>query len=244
MTLTTWSLLSQPSNVLHRYMAALELHDSRIARHAFAPGTRGRAVREGILEELPQQDAWAMLDASTSAPRYQRLRVLDQTRRLALAETYGEWSTHRLTELLLMVQTRASWQIVARAFTRGRIGEPAPEPDPVGEALIRDCLLACTDEPGPPQGTHLADCRYAYAGAGEPVFRHPANPAWDLGWLGVSRKARLTAKIEIVMRGTIAAAKLVRSDRSVRVVNHVLLVAVDGGWKIADLTCSNPLPAG
>jgi len=139
----------------------------------------------------------------------------------------------------LVVDRRASASSPGASEARVRSPDASfVQVNPTAAAVLHQHIIALTLAHAP------ASVVDAYAGAGEPVFRHPANPAWDLGWLGVSRKARLTAKIEIVMRGTIAAAKLVRSDRSVRIVNHVLLVAVDGGWKIADLTCSNPLPAG
>jgi len=234
--------ISPPAHVIHRYLAARELHDSRVARHVFAPGTRARAVTyDGAVEDLFQRDAWAMIDVSTSVPTYQRQRTLDQTKRLALIETYGEWPTHRMTELLLAVQTRASWQIVARAFARSRPAEPGFERDPIGEAQIRECLLAATDvTPAPREHTHLADCRYAFAGAGEPAFRHVTDSGWNAGRLGVISKNRMPVQIDISMRGSVAAAKIVRSDRSVRIVNHVLLLDTECTWKIADVSCSHP----
>ena len=231
--------LHDPSVPVTHYLRARATHEVATGRRAFHPGAVSRAIgTNGTIVTVDQQEMWAISNASTAVPVRQSHRILDQLGSLAVAETRAEWVTHNVLDLLLVVRQRPGWLIVGRVFARSSAAAAPPAPSEEDRQRISDLIVSCAGPtPGPSDATHVEDCRYTFAG--EPGLEWSVwDPNWRPHFLGGLESRHRQPTVAVEVRGTIAAARLLRTLRPHRIVNHVLLVKDRDGWKIAHVTCA------
>jgi len=197
----------------------------------------------GAAQAVTQLAWWMRLDATAApVPAAERhLTVLDREGPLALIEAVSTWPTHSFDDLLLVVRTPDGWRIVGKVFEKlapGAVATAAPGDEAAIRAVLADkieahaaydpallarshtpgCLYVAVDVDGPLRISTLSEAAARYARQREAGETDRESP-WRVG--------------DVVIRGHVAAAELEVVWRGRRHVDHLLLLGLAEGWRIA-----------
>jgi hypothetical protein len=244
--------LDTPEAAVAAYFRAGDERASALTRAAFHPATPIQWVEPpGVARARHQIEWWPRIDAADGTPaRSRRQRTIDRSGGLALVEATSHWDSHTFDDLLVVAQDGDSggWQIVGKVFQRLAPGETsvaASDDEAAIQAVLEQKTAAhAAYDPSLLLASHLADCLYfqvgeratTYASLSEWGARYAVRSA--RGEHGRDDRWRV---LRIVVRGSIAGAVLDVQSPGRRIVDHLLLLKVEGHWKIAAAAWA-PLP--
>jgi hypothetical protein len=239
-----------PEHAVRAYFRAGDEGSSAQLRAAFHPSAVMQWVDDGgALGTRTQLDWWLALEGAPPRPAQQRtLRVIDREGPLVLIEAISDWPTHRFDDLLLVVRTPDGWRIVGKVFERLAAGASVgaqPGDDAAIRAVLADKIAArAAFDPALLARSHTPACPYYEVGVGAPFAYGSLSEGAaryavrrDRGETDHGSRWRVLA---VEVRGRIAAAKLDVVVEGVRYVDHLLLVRLAGGWRIAAVAWGDP----
>lgn len=232
------------------YFRASNTGSSKFLRAAFHPSAHLQWVEPtGELTIVTQLQWWQRLDAKPAVPTEdRRIEVLDREGPLALVEAVSRWPTHTYDDLLLVVRTPGGWRIVGKVFEElapGAAAESRPEDDAEIRAVLATKIAAAADHDFALLAqSHTPLCQYyGLADAGGQVALASVS---EWGAIYATRRERGETDrapwriLSIVVRGRMAAAKLDATFEGRRYVDHLLLLRVAEGWRIAAAVWGDP----
>jgi len=233
--------LDTPERAVAAYFQAGDQHDSRLIRAAFHPTTAIQSVGpDGTARALSQIEWWPKVDAPGAPALSRRQRTLDRSGDLALIEADSRWAGFRFDDLLLVVRDADRWTIVGKVFARLGPDEVVPvdaDDDRAIRGVLAQKIAAHADyDPELLLASHLVGCRYTHVDdhglTNETLSEHAAGYAahHDAGETDHVSPWRI---LSVTVRGSIAAATLDVIWQGRRNVDHLLLLKVGAGWKIA-----------
>jgi hypothetical protein len=243
----------EPTDPVTTYFAASDQASSRLLRAAFHPTAQLLSVDDaGAAQVVTQLQWWQRLDAieTPMVADSRRLEVLDREGPLVLVEAVSTFRTHTFDDLLLVARTPDGWRIVGKAFERLEPGAPLPGAAPGDEDAIRAVLgdkieAHAAYDPALLARSHTPTCLYAAVGVegvaltvstlSEAAFRYARRH--ESGEDGRASRWRI---LRVEVRGRIAAVKLDVVWKGRRYVDHLLLLKLAEGWRIAAAAWGDP----
>lgn len=240
-----------PEDPVRAYFRASDTASSAQLRAAFHPAAHLLSVGvDGQAALVTQLAWWQRLDAVTDAePALERrIVVLDREGPLALVEAVSTWKTHVFDDLLLVARTPDGWRIVGKAFEKlapGASAGAAVGDDEAIRAVIADKIAAhAAYDPALLARSHTPMCLYVSIGVDGPMTIRTLSEAAaryarlrEAGEHGRDSRWRV---LDVIVRDRIAAVKLDVIWQGRRYVDHLLLLRLAEGWRIAAAQWGDP----
>jgi hypothetical protein len=200
----------------------------------------------GTLRSRTMLAWWQIADSAEpcTAAASRHLSVLDREGPMALVQASSSYATFRFHDLLLAVHTPRGWLIVDKAFEKlGPDEEPSragpAEEDAVRQVLQTKIQAALDHDPALLARSHVDDCIYSRAHSGGTAYERESVSEWAAKYAerrqrGEDGHASRWEITKVVAFGKIAAAKLdIASKGGERYIDHLLLLRMPDGWRIA-----------